>query len=527
MSIRIAPPPEDLPEVTIGVDLERMTDAAISSLATDPRVYQRAGMLVGVVSAADVPGPITRAKSAPVIRPLGQATIRERLSSTARWLKRSQKGYAPAYPPEPVVSAVVGRGEWKGVRPLTSVSTAPCLRPDGSVLQRPGYDEPTGILYSPNDAYPEVKDRPTLDDARGAVEALREVCCDFPFARPEHESAWLAGVLTMLARPAIAGPTPLFAVDATTRGTGKSRLVDAAVLLCSGQAAARMPLPEDDDEMRKRITTLLGEGDGAILLDNVTRAIALPSLDAVLTADVWADRMLGANVGVRLPARSVWWTTGNNLALAGDLSRRTLHIRLESPLENPEERTGFRHANLLEWIRVERRRLVACALTVLRAAALASPPSVSLWGSYESWSKLVPPALAWVGLPSPMLARATAGSVHDEEKQNAVCLLDGLRLLCPDDGRGAVQPLSCRRILDALYADRDERDGPRPPDKFDDLREAIESETNCPPGRKPDPKRLGKWMQRVRGRVIGGWSVCRLADSRGNATWRAEPVAAS
>ena len=38
-------PPDTRPHIPIGVDLERMTNDAISSLSRDERVYQRAGML--------------------------------------------------------------------------------------------------------------------------------------------------------------------------------------------------------------------------------------------------------------------------------------------------------------------------------------------------------------------------------------------------------------------------------------------------------------------------------------------------
>jgi putative DNA primase/helicase len=533
MTIRLAPTPLELPDIQIGVDLERMTDAAIGALAHDDRVFQRGGQLVGVVTIPDGPGKpsprgITRAKGAPVIRPLAAPTVRERMAASARWVKYDgrRKDYVQSLPPEPVVSAVCARGEWGGVRPLVSVATSPSLKPDGTVLQTPGYDADTAILLWPREAYASVGEAPTLDDARGALDALREVVCDFPFARPEHESAWIAGVLTMLARPAIDGPCPLFCVDATTRGTGKSRLVDAAVRLAHGQDAARTSLPEDDDEMRKRISALMLEGDPAVCLDNVVRTIALPSLDAVLTATVWKDRMLGSTATLNAPARAVWWTTGNNIALGGDLSRRTLHVRLESPLENPEERTGFKHPDLLRWVDSERKRLVGAALTLLRAYTLAGMPyQGGLWGSFESWSRLIPGALVWAGTSDPLLARASAEPSMDDDKRSLSLLIDGLRKLCPIVR--ADQParaMSAKSILDALYPDRDPRDGPQEPDGYDQLRDAIEQETRCPTGRKPEARRLGKWLQRVRGRVVDGWLIQRHEGADHSACWRSEPI---
>src|SRR5580704_15280623 len=302
----------DLPEIQISVDLERMTDAAIAALAQDPRVYQRSGSLVGVVTIRNGPAKklssIRRADGSSVIRSLTLPTVRERMAASARWLKYEgrSKSWVKSLPPDPVVSCVCARGEWGGVRPLVSVATAPCLKPDGTIMQSPGYDQDTATLYWPSESYASVSDSPTRDDAQRALGTLREIICDFPFAKPEHESAWLAGLLTMFARPAIDGPCPLFAVDATTRGTGKSRLVDAAVRLATGYDAPRTSMPEDDDEMRKRITSLMLEGDAAVCLDNITRSIVLPSLDAVLTAATWKDRLLGTMTTISAPARAVW-----------------------------------------------------------------------------------------------------------------------------------------------------------------------------------------------------------------------------
>ena len=530
-----AAPPCDSPEIVVGVDIARMTDEGVAALAKDPRAFQRGGVLCHVVTVPDGPTPkgkeLRRSPGAPIIRTMAPPTVRERLSAAATWVKYNgkSKSHVPCLPPESVVGAVAARGEWGGVRPLVSVSTSPTLRPDGTVLQQPGYDADTATLYWPREAYAEVPERPTLEDAKAALEVLREVVCDFPFARPEHESAWLAGLLTMLARPAIDGPVPLFAVDATTRGTGKSRLVDAAVWLAHGQDAARTSLPDDDDEMRKRITSLVLEGDPAVCLDNINTAIALPSLDAVLTSMTWKDRALGTNTNVTAPHRAVWWATGNNLVLGGDLSRRALHVRLESPLENPEERTGFKHPELIPWVRANRKKLVACALTILRAFVVAGAPyEGGIWGSFEAWSRLVPGALVWVGAATPLLARATQDPALDDEKRSLMVLIEGLRRLCPATMLEApVTPLSARSIIDSLYPDRDPHDGPPPPDGYENLRDAIEQETRSQPGRKPEARRLGKWLQRVRGRVIAGWCLERVDGTNHTACWRAVPPAAS
>jgi hypothetical protein len=520
--------PDTRPHIPVGVDLERITDQAIAALATDSRVYQRGGMLVGVVTVPEGPAKLVRGvKRAPgsqVIVPLEHGTVRERMSSSARWTKFDgrREEHVGTLPPDAAVSAVLGRREWGGVRSLVSVATSPQLRPDGSVLQEPGYDSETGILYWPSESFPGVSESPTLADARGALAALREVCCDFPFARPEHESAWLAGLLTMLARPAIDGPVPLFAVDATTAGTGKSRLVDAAARIAYGHDAARTSMPEDDDEMRKRITSIVLEGDPAVCIDNIRRTVNMPSLEAVLTSMSWKDRMLGANRQVTSPHRTTWWLTANNVMLAGDLGRRCLHVRLESTLEKPEERpeSDFRHPQLLRWIDADRRRLVACALTLLRAFAIsgARPDGISPWGSFESWTALVPAALVWAGATSPMLAKATQADAMDDERSALLTLHQQLSSLRGEEFS------TVRDILAVLFPDRHANE-PTPKDGFEDLRDVIIAATKTPAGRDPEARRVGKFFERVRGRVLAGHRLVVGPPTRTNtATWRVEKI---
>lgn len=528
-SVRLVPPPPPKPEIRVNTEIQRMTDEAIAVLAADARNYQRSGQLVGVVlsdpKTPRLSAKVERAQGTPIIRTLKAATICERLANDARWITYKNGEWVSAVPPSAVVGAVLERGEWAGMRGLSGIVTHPCLRPDWTVLQTPGYDEATGILYRPNDNYPEIGERPGRDDALACLAELREVTCDYPFAAPHHESAWLAGVLTMLARPAIAGPVPLFAINGNVRGVGKSRMVDAAILLCHGEVAARMPMSRDEEEMRKRITSLLVEGIGAVLIDNVRGAVGLECLDTLFTGDTWSDRVLGTTSTVRVPARAVWWLTGNNFELGGDMARRTIHIRLESRLENPEERTDLRHPDLLDWVRRERRRLVACALTVLRAAAVASviPCGTGLWGSFESWSAVVPPVLKWLDMPSPLDARATTDTA-DDEKASIGALLDGLRRLCPKPD-AVPQPMSARAIVDALYPQ--DGGGPRPRDGYEALRDAIEGETRTQAGRRPDVRRLGKWLSRAVDRPVSGWALRRHPGPEHSALWRAEAVGAS
>jgi len=205
-------------------------------------------------------------------------------------------------------------------------------------------------------------------------------------------------------RPAIDGPTPMLIVDASAAGAGKTLMVDAGATITTGRDAPRTTFVLDDAEMRKRITALALAGDPITLLDNVVGTLGCPSLDAALTGATWRDRVLGASaMTAELPLRLTWWATGNGLAIGADLVRRSLLIRLEPMVERPEERTGFRHPRLLEYVRSHRAELLSAALTIPRAYHVAGRPDMRLtpMGSYVAWSDLIRSALVWSGLADP------------------------------------------------------------------------------------------------------------------------------
>ncbi|MCK4342675.1 MAG: chromosome partitioning protein ParB [Phycisphaerae bacterium] len=95
--------------------------------------------------------------------------------------------------------------------------------------------------------------------------------------------------------------------------------------------------------------------------------------------------------------------------------RRIIHVRLDVLNEHPEERTGFRHENLLVWIDADRGKLLAAGLTILSAYLRNGAPKQKLkpFGSFEGWSSVVREAVVWVGLPDPCLTRTKLAESAD------------------------------------------------------------------------------------------------------------------
>ncbi|HEY3452279.1 MAG TPA: hypothetical protein VGK67_38395 [Myxococcales bacterium] len=440
--------------------------AAVKALAKQPSTFQRDGRLVTVAAwQAKEDETVRRESGAPIVRDVPAPLLWERLSAAVRWMRFDARKdeLVACDPPQTMVSAVLCRGEWPGVRELKGVVTAPVLRPDGSVLDRPGYDASTGLLFAPSGPCEHVPDQPTPAEALAARNALLEVVCDFPFAEVAHRSAWLAALLTPFARPALGeANAPLFLIDGNTRGCGKSRLVDCISLIVTGRSAPRQQFTLNAEELDKRVVAHLQAADSLVLFDNVVGDFGGPVLDKLITAEGWyASRLLGKNdaaASLKMRNNTTWYATANNATLVGDIGRRTIHVRLATPLEHPEERADFRHSDLLAWVRQERPRLLAAALTVLRGWFVAGRPVADLpaFGSFETWSGIVRNALRWVDLPDPWADTKEGLRQADPGDSLHAALIAGLEALDPE-GKGLTTG-EIKRRLEADMTDARERD---------------------------------------------------------------------
>jgi hypothetical protein len=227
------------PEIVITIEEHEVNDQAVAALGGEGRVYQRAESLVRIVHDASPAAKGIRRPFAPRIDALPAAVLREYLTANARWVieRETKEGTVtvPARPPGWCVSAVHARGGWAGIRHLEAVVDCPVLRPDGTILSEEGYDAATGLRLEPSDLRVVVPDSPTRNDALEALKGLLEVVVDFPFDREVHRAAWVAALLTPLARFAFTGPAPLFLADANTHGAGKGKVLDCASLIVTGK----------------------------------------------------------------------------------------------------------------------------------------------------------------------------------------------------------------------------------------------------------------------------------------------------
>lgn len=274
-------------------------------------------------------------------------------------------------PPTPVLSAALAPKEWRDLRPLHGIVGAPVLRPDGSLLQSPGYDKATGLYLASKVAIDPVPDKPAaeqVDEARTFL--LDSFLKDFPWFGPADKANYVALLATPVLRSYLRTLIPFGMVTSTTPSSGKTILTCGLGMLY-GQRVLTWP-GSDDAELRKAITSVLADPVGTIIFDNIAEGTVIdsPVLARLITDRTWADRVLGKNSTAAFTNDRVWTATGNNLRLGGDMRTRSVLIGLDPKRPRPEERNRdeFTIRDLDQWILVPaNQRIVLRHLLVLVA----------------------------------------------------------------------------------------------------------------------------------------------------------------
>jgi hypothetical protein len=515
----LAPSPDHAPKdprsiIYVSIDESVAIDGVLDKLDQLADVYDNNGIIV---------------KACPdgVLRAMDRGGLRYELARTFKFHKRNSSRTQTKVPPA-VLDALLGMGSWQKLRTCRTIVRAPVLGPDGHVRLNNGYDPSTQTVVAHNLGSLTIGS--SQDSAAIAAHQLLELVGDFPFASTSDASAWLAGLLTPFARYAFAGPAPLTLVDGNAPGVGKSRLVQLISLIFRGATVPPTPEPEDDAEQRKMITSHLVAGSNMIFLDNLSKKFGGAPIEALLTDTHWTDRMLGRTQNWSGDSMATWYATGNNVAFRKrDVIRRISYVRVESPVENPETRTGFRIADLQQHVLDNRARYVEAALTILRAYCAAGRPNQSLppWGSFEGWSNLVRSAIVFAGCADPATARELMVFESASDESGVLDLFDGLRGLGRQYRDGWVTTHDIVRELrdDELLARPEKYGQARGELRWEVLANAVGQLCGTRPGVVPSVRQLGAMLSRYRSRVVAGLRLRHRRDN-GNTLWSIGEVAA-
>jgi len=476
-------------------------------LAANMDIFSRAGELVYPVSesrpAANGRKTVTARLSAfrpdAFIEPVAEAAIYQ------RWSVR-HKRWIDIDPPIQLVRMVLSR-ERRWVFPhVSGIITTPTLRPDGSLLDAPGYDPRSELYLLPGLQLPPIAAHPTRQDALVGLDKLKHLFREFSFQDKDGKglerrlncSVAISGLLTALLRGSM--PTsPIYLIRASTPGTGKSYLVDVIAMVSTGQFCPVITTSKSADETEKRIGAILLSGIQMVSLDNCIHDLEGELLCQVTERPMIRIRILGRSEMPLCECHTVVYATGNNITFKGDMVRRGLVCNLEALDERPELRQFQDDA--LDIVAADRGAYVAAALTIVRAYLVAGSPKIcSSLGSYSAWSDMVRSPLVWLGEPDPVISMEGLRN-EDEELSNISEFVQ--------------QWLDSGLSLDTnflLVSIVEEACAPPPPNyygpqPFKELLLRIAATKNDPG--KVSAERLGRWLRRISGRVVS------LVDSRG------------
>lgn len=450
------------------------------------------------------------------VRPLDASKLASRCQYTYRCVRLSRDGKTeewratPGMFPTAAAKVPVDVPDMlPNVRPLRGVVHSPVLRPDGSLLEAPGYDRRTGLLHLPEPGLnvPPVPARPGKQPVKDAVALLDEMLDGFVFASESDRANYFGMMLTPVLRTLLPPPYKLGCIGAPMPGSGKSLL--ASVLRIIHGGVFRAEVPEEESELRKQVTTILDVTTGPVVqFDNATGILRSSTLAALLTSQEWDDRLLGSNRMVHANNDRLWIITGNNLTLGGDLVRRALWVTIDPGVPDPHLRTGFAIANLERWTRDNRGRLLHALLVLARSwIAAGSPKVLDRSDSYADWTAAMRGIIGHAGIPGQFDASSTARQKVGADDDEWSRLLECLYAVFGD-----------RHWMAADVVDRVSR-GPadgKPisiealPQKLADKFEHGGSITRS----------FGRWLMNCEGRWAGGYAVYAVDETRNGNVWQ-------
>jgi hypothetical protein len=490
-----------------------VTDRPLQDMATDslvalessnkpPSIFVRSGALCRV--RADENGRT-------LIEQVTEAQVRYRMARSAYFVKKTKYGFQHTPPPMDIVKDVMASGTWR-FPALQGIVEVPVIRPDGTVLETPGYDSITNLIYCPAVGLevPTVPTRPSTGQVDWALGMIEEVIGELPFADSASKTNAVATLLTPIVRPIITSGTPLALIEAPKAGTGKGLLSECISLIATGRSAAVMSAPDAEDEWRKRITSTLLEGATVITIDNLEGKLQSAALEGALTANRWKDRILGRSEMVTIPQLATWIATGNNISLGGDMPRRCFLVRLDAKVGRPWLRNEWRHPELARWVCEHRGELIAALLTLARAWYASDCPDYvnPRLGSFEAWSRVVGNIVSHAGLSGFLTNLNDVYQINDADGGQWEAFFEAWNYA-----------FSSREITVAEVA----REMAHNPGLRDVIPDWLADGYHREPGKFR--KQFGEALARQRDAQYGPWRLERVGkDRRGVALWRVAQV---
>jgi hypothetical protein len=482
----------------------RIVGEAIDALDGADAPFHRRGL--SIVNVAMIPAKTADGSNitTPAIVTVPSQQLIHELGKAARWLKYDgrRKDWAPTDVPGDIAGKIsASPNEWK-FKPLSGIIATQTMRPNGSILDKPGYDVATGfLLFDPPEMAP-IPEVPTRRDAHAASRVLRGLLIEFPFVDEASRSVALSMLMTPTLRPALLPAVPLHSVNSPAGGTGKSYLADLASAIATGERCPVISRSPSFEETEKRLVGAALTGQPIISIDNCNGELRSEFLCQAVERPVLQLRALGTSELTRIANATTCLANGNNIVIAEDLVRRTVQCSLDANMERPETRE-FQCDPFADII-ADRGRYVAAVLTIARAYHCAGMPNrPAPFASFDRWSELVRGALIWVGCADPCKTVAEL-SVADPVKNERAEVFQAIAKAMADPDFTVAEIIAAARKDTAL-------------ESAVRMIASADGEISA--------KRLGKWLAASQNTIAGGFKLMRKGTVRDRVRWRLERVA--
>lgn len=340
---------------------------------------------------------------------------------------------------------------------LKAIRAKPFIDTNGDIFYKQGFSAKDN-LYLVNSLTKPSWVKECNPDREWCKEKVRKFIDEYLHAFPWRSESDKMGFLCLMLTPLVAvhlnQRTPLFVLEANQPSSGKTVLGMIASKIIEndyqlGEATSNI------EEARKQITSILKNGTGLYILDNVTGN--LPRIwERVITSPQYSDRLLGSNTQMLLNNQTTWVATGNNMEITGDLFRRVFILQLESNVADPSKLTDKKEffKSLQDKLENEQEDLYWTLMLVCKSF-IQSGHEVkdAYWPSFPRWYSFFEGLLNWLDLPSIKKCKDSVQEKHtiQDDFKNICVHLDHLQ----NKTGGAVSPTAILETMNSFDPDRD------------------------------------------------------------------------
>jgi putative DNA primase/helicase len=395
--------------------------------------------------------------------PVTKHTLMVMLSKVSLWTKMTAKDKPVLInPPEEVLGAILAPDSQSKVFPFVDcIIYCQGLRPDGTVIDKPGYDPATNIHI---DLHPSIRDvyipeSPTDGDVKDSFALFEDLFGEFHFSDDYggsdssngvsiSKAIAFAMVITQVNR-AMFDNVPMNLVVGPEAGSGKSLLLDTVSMVAIGIPTPVLFLSRSDGlpELEKKLTAMICDGSPLICIDNLTIDLDSELLNQMITGRLFKVRSFGQNTKtIDIDFHGSVYADGNNVSVIGDGVRRTLTTKLDTKVERPEL-VAYR-SNPIDKIMADRSKYIRAAIIIpLAYIKKGMPDKLPRIGSFGLWSDVVRSALVHYGYADVLTSMAKARS-EDPIRNQQRSIIDAI-----DDHFSRNVKFTLRQLIDKIKSD--------------------------------------------------------------------------